>query len=170
MKWVLALLCVGGCAAAILLGGSFFSFGPVYNVAFGAPIQQDDFTYTVVSAIREKAVGSGVDRTPAKGIFYVVKIRVDNHAMRVPYEWDPSIARVIDARGRTYLVSPEALRALSVGRSQAMSVEAGQSEAFLVAFDLPADVVHPALAFSNGILMGDVFNGAAYAKARVPLD
>jgi hypothetical protein len=142
----------------------FFIFGfyrdePTRVVQRGAQIRQDDFKYSVVGVNRTKVLG----RTAARGVFYVVTVAIENDALRVDYVWDPSIVRVIDARGTTY-------PALDVMQSASTRIPAGATRRFEVAFDLPPAVRDPALAFSNGILMGDAFDGAAYAKARIPLN
>jgi hypothetical protein len=90
--------------------------------------------------------------------------------LRVDYRWDPSIVYVVDAAGHRYEMSVEGQQSLDAARHPSLIVPAGMTARFQVAFDLPAGVQRPALAFSNGILMGDLFNGAAYMRARVPLE
>jgi len=158
--------------AAVLLAAYLWlaSAQPPRVVAMGQPIQQDDFFYTVAGVSKAKSIGAGETRVNARGVFYVATIDVENKAIRVDYRWDPSIVYVVDAGGRTYQMSVEAQRALDAAKRQSLIVPAGGQERYQVAFDLPDRVDHPALAFSNGILMGDVFDGAAYMKARVPLE
>jgi hypothetical protein len=137
----------------------FYRDGPTRLVQRGAQIRQDDFQYSVVGVNRTRVIG----RTAARGVFYVVTVAVENDALRVDYVWDPSIVRVVDAQGTTY-------RALDFMHGASTRIPAGATRRFEVAFDLPQRVRDPALAFSNGILMGDVFDGASYAKARIPLN
>lgn len=156
-----------------LIAGLYFlivSTQPEHVVAFGEPIRQDDFLYTVVGVTKSRTLGAGADRAAAHGLFYVASIDVKNEAMRVAYRWDPAIVYVVDASGRKFEFSVDGQRALDAARPQSQMVDAGDSARFDVAFDLPAGVDKPALAFSNGILMGDVFDGAAYSRARVPLE
>jgi len=165
-------LLVAAAGAAVLLAGYlwFASAQPPRVVAMGEPIQQDDFFYTVAGVSKAKSLGAGETRAKARGVFYVATIDVENKALRVDYRWDPSIVYIVDSGGHTYQMSVDGQHALDAARRQILIVPAGGSQRFQVAFDLPERVDHPALAFSNGILMGDVFDGGAYMKARVPLE
>jgi hypothetical protein len=157
-------------AVAIALGAlAYLGDRPTHVVALGQPIRQDDFQYTVVGVTRSSALGTAADRTVANGVYYIVMIRVENDARGVAYRWDPSEVRVIDAAGRAYDYSATAQRALDANNPPP-TVEHGTTALFRVVFDLPRGVADPQLAFSNGILMGDVFDAASYAKARIPLD
>jgi hypothetical protein len=141
-----------------------------YTVAMGRPIRQDDFTYTVVGFAKAPEVGMGRDAVRSRGIFYLVTIQVDNDARIVSFDWDPGIARIVDDRGRRYAYSVDGQRAIDASSGISDVVGHGDSRRFVVAFDLPPDIRRPAVAFSNGVMMGDVFDGASYARARVPLD
>jgi uncharacterized protein DUF4352 len=165
--WALAIaLGVVAVAGAYAL---FSAVQPAQTIGFGQPIRQDDFVYTVVGVARAKSLGAAGDRVLAHGTFYVPTIEVENKAVRVAYRWDPAIVYVVDGAGHRYQVSLDGQRALDATRSQGQMIQAGDTAPFQVAFDLPDGIDHPALGFSNGILMGDVFNGGAYMKARVPL-
>ena len=157
--------------AAVIAGLLLFylSGSPPYQVAIGQPIRQDDFLYTVVGVAKARTVGDDAHKAVAHGIFYVTTIEVDNRAMRVGYRWDPSIVFVTDDAGKRYTLSLDAQRALDATHPVDTMIDAGGSARYDVAFDLPSGVRHPVLGFSNGIMMGDVFNGAAYTRARVPL-
>jgi len=165
LVWVLS-------GAALFAAGFFVvtSGAPTYQVAIGQPVRQDDFLYAVVGVSKARAVGDDAHRAFSRGTFYVTTIQVDNQAMRVGYRWDPSIVYVADAEGNHYSFSLDAQRALDATRPVDPVIDAGRSARFEVAFDLPSGVRQPVLGFSNGILMGDVFNGAAYTRARIPLD
>jgi len=148
----------------------FYSGSPPYQVAIGQPIRQDDFLYTVVGVTKARSIGDDSHKAVAHGIFYVTTIQVDNQAIRVGYEWDPSTVYVTDDAGKRYTMSLDAQRAIDASHPVGTMIDAGKTARYEVAFDLPSDVQHPVLAFSNGIMMGDVFNGAAYTRARVPLE
>jgi len=173
VKGPLVYLSVAGvlvAAAIAVVATALASPGATHDVAIGQPIRQDDFTYTVLGFSRSQDVGLGRDRVRAKGVFYVVTIEVDNQAKVVSFRWDPSIAAIVDAHGRRYEFSVDAQRVLDAGSGEGQVVAAGDARKFLVAFDVPSTIVRPALSLSNGILMGDVFDLAAYARARVPLE
>ena len=170
-RLLLGLGALGALAAAVLAAGYFFvAAQPPQEVRFGQPIFQDDFVYMVVGVTRTKSIGLDGGAARAAGTFYIATLEVTNKALRVAYRWDPSIVYVVDAAGHKYDFSIDGQRALDARHPADLVVEAGQSERFAVAFDLPVKPDRPALAFSNGIMMGDVFDGAAYLRARVPLD
>lgn len=169
------LLWIGGGALALaaVVIGAYFALAqssPPRVIAIGEPIRQDDFTYTVVGVTRAATLGVEPHRAVPRGRFYVVTVRVDNDAVRVAFQWDPSMVHVVDVTGNSYAFSVDGQRALDAANPRSTIVDHGESAKFQVVFDLPQGIDHPALAFSNGILMGDVFNGAAYLKARVPLE
>ncbi len=167
---LVALVAIGGllCVGAAYLGLYAFSVPRVF-VGLGVPIHQDDFTYTVTAVGKAKTVGEGSRAVRARGIFYLVTVRLDNHALRVPYEWDDRVAHVVDANGITYGVAPEVQAKLNEDHSISHVVPAGGHASFQLAFDLPATAPKPALAFSNGILMGDVLDLVAYRRTGVAL-
>lgn len=168
----LAFGLAAGAGVIGLIAGLFavFSSGsPTRAVAIGEPIRQDDFLYTVVGVAKTPMIGTPPQRIVAHGEFYVATIQVDNQAKRVDYRWDPSIVYVVDAGGKHYGPALDAQRTLDTENPD-LVISAGSSARYQVVFDLPRTVAHPALAFSNGILMGDVFDFAQYARARVPLD
>jgi hypothetical protein len=163
----------GAVALVAVVVGAFFALtesGPPLVVALGEPIRQDDFAYSVIGVTREKILGKEPHRAIPHGQFYVVTVRVENDAVRVAFQWDPSMVHVVDANGQNYPFSVAGQQALDAANPRTNVVDHGESASFRVAFDLPRGIEHPALAFSNGILMGDVFNGAAYLRARVPLE
>ena len=168
----LQLLIGAGVLGAVVIAGIifFYSGSPPYRVAIGEPIRQDDFLYTVVGVTKARTVGDDAHKAIAHGVFYITTIQVDNQAMRVGYQWDPSIVYVTDDAGTRYNMSLDAQRAIDATHPVDAMIDAGRSARYEVAFDLPSDAHHPVLCFSNGIMMGDVFNGAAYTRARVPLE
>lgn len=165
------LLGAGIFGAAVIAGLIFFySDSPPYQVGIGQPIRQDDFLYTVVGFTKARTVGDDAHKAVAHGIFYVTTIQVDNQAMRVGYRWDPTIVFITDDAGKRYTMSLDAQRAIDATHPVDTMIDAGRSARYEVAFDLPTDARHPVLGFSNGVMMGDVFDGAAYTRARVPLE
>ena len=168
----LQLLIGAGIFGAAVIAGViyFYSSSPPYQVAIGEPIRQDDFLYTVVGVTKARTVGDDAHKAVANGVFYVTTIQVDNQAMRVGYQWDPSIVFVTDDSGQRYTMSLDAQRALDASHPVDTMIDAGRSARYEVAFDLPSEARHPVLGFANGIMMGDVFSGAAYRRARVPLE
>lgn len=169
LRLIIGAALAGG--VALTAGYIIFTSGsPSYEVAIGQPIRQDDFLYTVVGVTKARTVGDDAHKAVAHGVFYVTTIEVDNQAVRVGYQWDPSIVYVSDDTGKRYAMTLDGQRALDTMHPVDSMVDAGRSARYEVVFDLPADARHPVLGFANGVMMGDVFNGAAYTRARVPLE
>lgn len=134
------------CVAAVFL----LYVRPVRIVPRGSAIVHDDFQYTV----RDLKV-----RSVAHQVVYDVTILIENHAKRVPYAWRDDIAYAVDDRGRPF-------RPVS---HNALKVAPGSTVRMVVRFIVPADARRLVLRFWDGILMGDVFDGAQYARATVAL-
>ena len=155
--------------AALILGASYALSTPRHFVAIGTPIQQDDFIYVVTGVGRAPQISNSAATAKAAGIFYIVTIRVDNDAKRVAFTWDERIPRIVDAGGERFDRSQTGQAALDAGSKPLFIIQPGQSASFQAVFDVPANIQRPVLAFDNGILMGDVFDFAAYRRVGVNL-
>lgn len=142
---------------------------PRHFVAMGTPIRQDDFVYVVTGVGRTPEISNHAATARANGVFYIVTIRVDNDAKRVSFRWDERIPHIVDAQGHRYDKSTDGQAALNAATNPNYSIPAGQSASFQAVFDVPADIDKPAVALDNGILMGDIFNFAAYRRIGVTL-
>ncbi len=127
-------------------------------VAVGEPVRQDDFLYTVTSVSTKRAHASTV---------YAVTLRVDSQARRVDYRWSDDNAYVTDDSGRRYVSSTSTADAAT--DESASPVPPGGTGVFTLDFELPNDARSPMLHYWNGIMMGDVLDGAAYARVAIPL-
>ena len=159
--------------ALVLLGlviavyaGLYFLARPTTHVALGTPIRQDDFTYTVVHAAEAQTLAVNGRSIRARGSFYIVTVRLDNNALRVPFEWRDDIAQLVDEHGNKYRVDMIALAAAPAYERE-RSVPAGQNASFMLVFDVPKTIEQPLLVFDNGIMMGDAFNLVAYRRTGV---
>lgn len=139
------------------------------SVGFGTPIRQDDFTYAVVDAVSAPRIAFGSRSVVARNAFVVVTIAVANDARIVDFDWSPDIVRLVDATGRSLSFDGMAQALIDGGADRTQVVAHGDVGRFAVAFDVPPDFGEPSVAFSNGLMMGDVFDGGAYLRARVPL-
>jgi hypothetical protein len=128
-------------------------------VPVGQAVRQDDFLYTVTHVVEKKTASSTV---------YVVTIRVDNQALRVDYHWSDDIAYVADGAGRKF--QARANSAAAGETKEEWTVPPGGSADYTLDFELPKDARAPVLRYWNGILMGDIFDGAEYAHVAIPLD
>jgi hypothetical protein len=156
--------------AALLFASLYAVFTasrPVRLLAIGQRVQHDDFFLSVSALRRVKRI----DDTTARGTFYVVRINVENRAKRVPYSWHNTIAYVVDTAGRRYAPDAAGQRAFdrAARRQPESEIPAGQSRLYDVVFDLPREAEKPVLQFWDGVLMGDAFDGVAYAKAKIRL-
>jgi len=124
------------------------------RVPVGAPVRHDDFTFVV----------TGVERTAAAHARQTIRVRLEihNEALRVGFDYRPEITFVEDGAGRRF--EPAAAESTPERR-----IEAGETEIVTVGFSVPADATGLRLGYSDGTMMGDVFDGFQYAAARVPL-
>jgi hypothetical protein len=140
----------------VAVGIAYLRSLPPDIVAVGTPVRQDDFLYTVTRVVKHRT---------HENISYIATIRVDNQAKRVDYRWSDENAYVTDSTGRRYA----AVGSGSPDDRDRPPIAAGAFAEFDLAFVLPAAAQHPILHYWNGIMMGDVFDGAAYGRAAVTL-
>ena len=176
MKYIVKGLRISGVAVvavlvvfALAIAGLYTFSTPQHFVALGTPIQQDDFVYVVTGVGRSPEIANKVATAQAHGMFYIVTIRVDNDAKRVDFKWDERIPHIVDAQGDRYDKSPDGQAALDAAIKPRYTIPAGQSSSFQAVFDVPANIVKPALVLDNGILMGDIFNLVEYRRIGVDL-
>ena len=170
MKWRVWLVPLGALVLVVVViavyAGLYFLARPTAQVALGTPIRQDDFTYTVVHAAKAQTLVVNGRSIRARGSFYIVTVRLDNNAVRVPFEWRDDIAQLVDAHGNKYRVDTNALGSAPAYERE-RSVPAGQNASFMLVFDVPKTIEQPLLVFDNGIMMGDAFNFVAYRRMGV---
>jgi hypothetical protein len=136
-------------------------------------IHHDDFEYSVTHFVVTDSIGSGNEQKRASGHFCIVTFEVENRAKRVNHKWDNTIAYIVDDQGRSYENVPELQ--VSLNRVQPFNyaeqhlTPAGETEATQLVFDLPANISHPYLMVRGELLMGDVFDGKAFARTKVKL-
>jgi hypothetical protein len=156
-------------AIALFIALAYTVSTPRHFIALGSPVRQDDFVYVVTGVGRAPEISNGAAKARAAGVFYIVTIRVDNDAKRVSFRWDERIPHIVDAQGHRYDKSTDGQAALDAATKPNFSIAPGQSASFQAVFDVPADIAKPALAFDNGLLMGDIFDLAAYRRVGVVL-
>ena len=78
------------------------------------------------------------------------------------YAWDPSIAYLVDERGRRYAADQRR-------SSPPTNIGAGDRSIVALEYHVPSDASGLRLAFWDTILMGDVFDGLKYARVRLLL-
>ena len=132
-------------------------------------IHHDDFEYSVQEVARADRIG---EQTP-KGLFYIVTFKVENRAKRVDHEWGNDVAYVADEQGRVYENDVTAQKQLAASRPFGYRdhyvTAPGSIETTMLVFDVPKDVTAPYLEVRGAFLMGDMFDGNQFTKARVKL-
>jgi Domain of unknown function (DUF4352) len=142
-------------------------------VGLNREIQYDDFAFSVLGARTATSVGEGESQANADGAYCVVTMRVANHARRVDFTFDKSVAILIDDRGREYHLSAGGQRALDSARKQRDEcgdpIPAGASCTTEVVFELPAGARASQLRVSGGGPAGDILDTIFYGTKMIDL-
>jgi len=147
---------------------------PEKVIGFGEKIHRDDFDYSVLNVEKLPTIGGRTQPATANGTFYVVTLKVENHAIRVNHQWDISMAYIEDQVGQAYRHSVEGQeawdKACGIRNAALHNTSPGVFETAEIVFELPQGVKNPCLKIWKDVLMGDAFDGIAYRKVKVPLD
>lgn len=141
------------------------------TVGLNQEIQYDDFAFSVVGARTAEALGKSDLQAPI-GVYYVVTIKVANHAKRVDYTFKRNSAILVDAVGREFRMSQSGQQALEAAQGQQClaPIPAGASCSIDVVFDLPVDAHVAQLRISEGGLAGDILDVVFFGKKRIALE
>ena len=125
----------------------------------------------MVGARTTGALGKSDSQTPI-GVYYVVTIKVSNHARRVDYTFKRNSAVLVDGLGREFRVSKNGQQALETTQGQQClaPIPAGSSCTIDVVFDLPIDAHVAQLRISEGGLAGDILDVVFFGKKRIALE
>jgi hypothetical protein len=159
---------LGGAAALlfILLPVVVAMSRPEELVALNQPVRYDDFAFSVLGARREKAVGEGPYRRDARGVYVIVRMKVDNQAKRVSYRFQKGDPVLLDDQGAEYHVDPDAQAALDGQRNPVLlwpvSIPAGKAFEVDLAFDVPQERSAFRLRMGHGrvgVFLDNLFSG-----------
>jgi hypothetical protein len=129
-------------------------------------IQYDDFAFSVLGAVKANSVGSYVSQHSTQGQFYVVTMKIANHAKQVNYSFDKSVAILVDESGKEYRISSTGQKALDGETTKRGSCESeippGASCITDLVFELPKDVQISHIRVSGGGAAGDVLDTIFY--------
>jgi uncharacterized protein DUF4352 len=141
------------------------------TVGLNQEIQYDDFAFSVQSVHKARSLGSGKTLTNARGIYYVVALKIANHAKRVDYTFKMSSARLVDVEEKEFRASVDGQRALesTIGKQCTNPIPAGDSCVSEVVFDLPAYAELKQFRISEGGLVGDVLDVVFFGRKRIEL-
>lgn len=166
-----ATLIVGLCLALLAILAALNRRNQV--VGLNQEIQYDDFAFSVVGTRTAASLATGEPQMSAGGVYYVVTMRVANHARRVDYTLDKTTAILVDDRGREFHLSPDGQRALDSARKQRDECEgpipAGASCTTEIVFELPVGAQASHLRISEGGAVGDVLDSVFYGKKIIEL-
>ena len=142
------------------------------TVSLNHEIQYDDFAFSVLSVREAEFVGNGNSMVKPGGVFYIVSLKIANHAVRVDYKYKRDCALLIDERGKEHLPSFEGQPALETTLSPAAlcsaPIPAGQSCVTEVVFDVPVGVRPSELRITFGPL-ADIFDPIFSGRKRIAL-
>jgi hypothetical protein len=142
------------------------------TVSVNHEIQYDDFAFSVLSVRQAEFVGNGDNLVKPAGVFYIVTLKIANHAVRVDFKYKRNCALLLDERGKEYLPSSEGQPALEATLSPAQlcsaSIPAGQSCVTEVVFDVPSGVRASELRITFGAL-ADIFDPIFSGRKRIAL-
>jgi hypothetical protein len=142
-------------------------------VGLGEEIQYDDFAFSVLAARTATGLGAGESEADRGVAYYVVTMKVANHARRVDYTFDKAVAILVDDEGREHYLSEEGQRAIDSARSQKDEcggpIPAGASCTTEVAFQLPAGARASHLRISEGGQAGDILDTIFYGTKTIRL-
>ena len=140
-------------------------------VGLNQEIQYDDFAFSVTGVRKANSLGSGSSLTKAQGVYYVVTLKVGNHAKRVDYTFKKNSAILVDVEEKEFRPSIGGQQALesTTGKQCGSPIPAGASCVSEVVFDLPADAEVTHLRISEGGLAGDILDIVFYGRKRIEL-
>jgi len=163
-------------AIVILVGISLLMLVAALNrrdqmVGLNQEIQYDDFAFSVIEVRKADVLGTGDSEAKAAGAFYVVTLKIANHAKRVDYKPKRASAILIDDKGREFFQSESGQAALeSVQEPRCYDpIPAGASCTTELVFDIPADSHITQLRISEGGLVGDILDVVFFGKKRIEL-
>jgi hypothetical protein len=144
-----------------------------YLIGVGERIHHGKFEYSASDVIITRFLKNGSDTLHAKGMFYLVKFKVENNSKRTGHEWDNSIAYIIDDRAGSFqnmsVVQEFYEKSKPFGFKEKYITAPGSSDSTYLAFDLPFSVTIPFLKIKGNFMMRDIFDGALFRRVRIKL-
>jgi hypothetical protein len=140
-------------------------------VGLNQEIQYDDFAFSVTGVRKANSLGNGSSLASAHGVYYVVTLKIANHAKRVDYNFKQASTRLVDVEEKEFRVSTGGQQALetTIGKQCSSPIPAGASCVTEVVFDLPADAEVKQFRISEGGFVGDVLDMVFYGRKRIEL-
>jgi hypothetical protein len=141
------------------------------TVGLNQEIQYDDFAFSVQGVRKANSLGSGESQTNAEGVYYVVTLKIANHAKRVDFKFKRASAILVDDAGREFHLSESGQQSLDATQSNKCSgpIPAGASCTTELAFELPENAHASLLRLSEGGTLGDILDFVFYGTKRIAL-
>jgi hypothetical protein len=136
-------------------------------------LQFDDFCFTVLEAGRFTPDSAHPQRAGPErsAVDYLVRLKVDNNALRVPFKFGGKSLAIVDAAGKHARVWPAAERSASgsSGPPALHVLKAGESLTFEYLFTLPPSLTDPRLRIAPGGWSGDVLEWLVFGRKEFQL-
>ena len=152
---VAVLALVGLLGLGITTAAYALAHSPI-DVPGSTVVHHDDFTFVLDGPI----VRGGPEPLGTRVV--EIPLRIENHAKIVSYHWTPTTAYLVDADG--HRSESDQLKSTA-----ATTIPAGQNARVKVFFNVPYYSPDLRLAFWDGVMMGDVFDGLRYTRLRLRL-
>jgi hypothetical protein len=143
-------------------------------VGFNQEIQYDDFAFSVLNVRKANTANGNLPEQNGAAEFYVVTMKVANHARRVNYTFKKAAAILVDDRGNEYHLSEVGQQTFEreptyLGGCES-EIPPGGSCISDVVFQLPAGAKISHLRISEGGAVGDVADTIFYGKKMIRVD
>jgi hypothetical protein len=144
------------------------------TVGLNQEIQYDDFAFSVLGTVKANAVGSYLAQQSTQGQFYIITMKVTNHAKRVNFSFDKAVAILVDESGREYHISSAGQKALEGETTKSGGCESeiapGASCISDLVFELPKEARLSHVRVSGGGAAGDVLDTIFYGKKVIKVN
>jgi hypothetical protein len=139
-------------------------------VGLNQEIQYDDFAFSVLEVRKAADLGKG-DSRAAGGVYYVVAIKIANHAKRVDYTFKRASAILVDDTGREFHLSEKGQQEIESAHISkcADPIPAGASCTTEVVFQVPDGARPSQFRFSEAGSVGDILDFVFYGTKRINL-
>ena len=163
-------------ASVALIGVSLLALLAALNrkdqtVGLNQEIRYDDLAFAVQGVRRARCPGGTESQANADGVYYIVTLKIVNHAKRVDLAFKRASAILVDDAGREFHLSETAQRAIESVEGDTCSgpIPAGASCTTELAFELPGETQPSLLRISEGGALGDILDFVFYGTKRIAL-
>ena len=137
------------------------------------PLQLDDFFFTIEDArpLPDAIVPPTKGDSEPEKVKYLVRLKIENKALRVPFKFDGNALVFVDLGGKSPMIRPRAERSSS-GELVALTVhvlKAGESTTTDYLFALPPDQSNLRLRVMPGGAVGDVLEWLFFGRKEFRL-